>query len=146
MGVTLIDISWLIARVLMARTKSVLFSYFFYCLWLSKKGIGKIGKAGNHTNYDSRLRQVGVWQSATLLPISCKSVQPVPALLGEPVSPLRHCFRWWHEQSTLSQDAISHSQLGKVGCQNWHNCTSAYSAAGGEREQQWYALKLCPSR
>ncbi len=33
--------------------------------------------------------QVSAWQSATLLPISCKSVQPVPAWLEEPVSPLR---------------------------------------------------------
>ncbi len=28
-------------------------------------------------------------QSATLLPISCKSVQPVPAWVEEPVSPVR---------------------------------------------------------
>ena len=28
--------------------------------------------------------QVSAWQSQTLLPISCKSVQPVPALVEEP--------------------------------------------------------------
>ena len=31
--------------------------------------------------------QVSVWQSATLLPISCRSVQPVPARVEEPVGP-----------------------------------------------------------
>ena len=33
--------------------------------------------------------QVSAWQSATLLPIGCKSVQPVPARVEEPVSPAR---------------------------------------------------------
>ena len=33
--------------------------------------------------------QVSVWQSATLLPISCNSVQPVPTWVEEPVSPVR---------------------------------------------------------
>ncbi len=33
--------------------------------------------------------QVSELQSATLLPISCKSVQPVPARVEEPVSPVR---------------------------------------------------------
>ncbi len=33
--------------------------------------------------------QVSAWQSATLLPISCNSVQPVPARVEEPVSPVR---------------------------------------------------------
>ncbi len=32
---------------------------------------------------------VSVWQSATLLQISCKSVQPVPARVEERVSPVR---------------------------------------------------------
>ena len=32
------------------------------------------------------------------------------------------------------QDALS--QQGKVGCQNWHILASAYSAAGGEHQQQ----------
>ncbi len=32
--------------------------------------------------------QVSVWQSATLLPISCKSVHPVPSRVEEPVSPV----------------------------------------------------------
>ena len=44
-------------------------------------------------------------------------------------------FYWWcHEQSILSQDAIS--EHGKVGSQNWHITVSAYSAAGGENDQQ----------
>ncbi len=34
--------------------------------------------------------QVSAWKSATLLPIGCKSVQPVPARVEEPVSPVRH--------------------------------------------------------
>ena len=33
--------------------------------------------------------QVRAWQSAILLPISCKSVQPVPARVEEPVSLIR---------------------------------------------------------
>ena len=33
--------------------------------------------------------QVIAWQSATLLPISCKSVRPVSARVEEPVSPER---------------------------------------------------------
>ncbi len=61
--------------------------------------------------------------------ISCKSVPPFPAWVEEPVSSVRY-----HEQSTLSQDALS--QHGKVGCQNWHPYASAYSAAGGEHDQQ----------
>ena len=34
-------------------------------------------------------RQVSAWQSATLLPISCKSSQPVPAQVEEPFSLVR---------------------------------------------------------
>ncbi len=34
-------------------------------------------------------RQISAWQSATLLPISCKSVQPVPVRVEEHVSPVR---------------------------------------------------------
>ena len=33
--------------------------------------------------------QISAWQSATLLPISCNSVQSVPARIEEPVSPVR---------------------------------------------------------
>ena len=33
--------------------------------------------------------QVSAWQSATLLAINCKSVQPVPARVDEPVNPVR---------------------------------------------------------
>ena len=33
--------------------------------------------------------QVSAWQTATLLPISCKSEQPVPARVEEPVSTVR---------------------------------------------------------
>ncbi len=33
--------------------------------------------------------QVSAWQSATLIPISCKSAQPVPARVEESVSPVR---------------------------------------------------------
>ena len=39
-------------------------------------------------------------------------------------------FEWWCHPF---QDALS--QHGKVGCQNWHGNTSAYSAAGGEHDQ-----------
>ena len=33
--------------------------------------------------------QVTAWQSVTLLPITCKSVQPLPARVEEPVCPVR---------------------------------------------------------
>ncbi len=36
--------------------------------------------------------QVSAWQSATQLQISCQSVQPVPAWVEEPVSPVRQAF------------------------------------------------------
>ena len=54
--------------------------------------------------------QVSVWQLATLLPISCKSVlaQPSKAIFQQ------QCCR---EQSTLSQDALS--QYRVVGGQNF---------------------------
>ena len=68
-----------------------------------------------------KLGQVSAWQSATLLPISCKSVQPVPARVEEPVSLVK-----------LSQDALS--QHGKVGCENRQFTTSAYFAVGGEHD------------
>ena len=80
--------------------------------------------------------QVSAWQSATLLPISCNSVQPVPAWVKEPVSPVSHSCSSGvtiHEQSTLSQNALR--QHGKVGCQNWQFTTTEYSAAGGEHDQ-----------
>ncbi len=49
--------------------------------------------------------QLSVRQSATLLPISCKSVQPVPAWVEEPAQN-------GNLLSTLSQDVLS--QHGKV--------------------------------
>ena len=65
--------------------------------------------------------QVSDWQSATLLPISCKSVQPVPAWVEELVSPVRHSSdgrMWCQEQSTLSQCPKStlESRLSKLAC------------------------------
>ena len=48
----------------------------------------KFAKSRNYVFYNDQLRQVSAWQSATLLPISCKSVQPVPAWVEEPVSPV----------------------------------------------------------
>ncbi len=53
--------------------------------------------------------KVSTWQSATLLPMSCKSVQPVPAWIEEPLAQPS-------SGGALSLDAIS--QHGKVGCQN----------------------------
>ena len=55
--------------------------------------------------YGGVWRQVSAWQSATLLPI-----KPVPALVEVPVAhwPSEAILWWWcHEQSTLSQYAIS---------------------------------------
>ena len=37
----------------------------------------------------SLLNQISAWQLAIKLPISCKSVQPVPVRVEEPVSPAR---------------------------------------------------------
>ena len=84
----------------------------------------------SRTTYIIIVGPVSAWQSATLLPISCKLVRPVPARVEEPGSPARQprC----HEQSTLSQDALS--QHLKVGCQNWNNLASLYSAAGVEHD------------
>ena len=53
----------------------------------------------------SAFGQVSVWQSATLVPTSCKSVQSVPARVEEPVS-LVVLLRT-SQQSILSQDALS---------------------------------------
>ena len=39
--------------------------------------------------FECKIRIYRVWLSATLLPISCRSVQPVPAQVEEPVSPVR---------------------------------------------------------
>ncbi len=72
--------------------------------------------------------QVSVWQSVTLLPISCKSVQPVPARVEEPVSLVRQSS----SGGATNNPPFAISQHGKVGCQNWHPYASAYSAAGGE--------------
>ncbi len=41
------------------------------------------------TKWTVILCQVSAWQSAMLLPISCKSVQPVPSRVEEPVSSTR---------------------------------------------------------
>ncbi len=53
--------------------------------------------------------QVSAWQSATLLPISCKSLQPVPAWVEGPVSPARQS----------SSGGVTMPYARKVGCQNW---------------------------
>ena len=45
---------------------------------------------------------------------------------GRRASQPSKAISWCHEQSTLSQDALS--QHGTVGCQNWHTIASAYSA------------------
>ena len=48
-----------------------------------------------------------------------RSIQPVPARVEEPLAKLINLVEaWCHEQSTLSQDALS--LHGKVGCQNLH--------------------------
>ena len=76
---------------------------------------------------DGTSSQVSAWQSPTLLPISCKSVQPVPVRVEETVSLVRQS----------SSGGVTYSPpLLVVGCQNWHPFASAHSAAGGEPEQQ----------
>ena len=69
-----------------------------------------------------------------------KSAQPVPAWVEESVSLVRHSSSGGATNNP--QDALS--KHGKVGCQNWPSSASAYSAAGGEREQhheKWRAVK-----
>ena len=60
--------------------------------------------------------QVSAWQSATLLPISCKSAQPVSTRVEEPVSQVRRCPKPARESRLLT-------------------CASAHSAGGGECDQ-----------
>ena len=67
------------------------------------------------------LCQFSAWQSAMLLPMSCKSVQPVPAFIKDPVSPVGQSF---------SGDATNNPQTSR----NWYALASAYSAAGGEHD------------
>ncbi len=56
-------------------------------------------------------------QSGQCLAVSHTAIE-APARVEEPVSPVRQSSNGGaHEQSTLSQDAIS--QHEKVGCQNW---------------------------
>ncbi len=43
-----------------------------------------------------RFSQISAWQSATLLPKSCQSVQPVPARVEEPVNPVRQSSNGMH--------------------------------------------------
>ena len=70
--------------------------------------------------------RVCAWQSATQLGISCKSVQPVPARVEEPVSLVWQLYR---------SGALNPFQE-RVGCQNWHtNNASAYFAEGGGQYQ-----------
>ncbi len=78
--------------------------------------------------------QVSVWQSATLLPTSCNSVQPVPARVEKPVSLARQSSSG-DVTNNPPFPKMPQSQHGKVGCQNWDNTTSAYSAAGGEHDE-----------
>ena len=76
--------------------------------------------------------QVSTWQSATLLPISCKSAQPVTARVDKPVSLVR--------QSSSGGARTIHPfprcLKPIVGCQSWHNRASGNSAAGGEHDRQ----------
>ncbi len=79
------------------------------------------------------LGQANAWQSATLLPIRCKLVPPVPSRVEEPISPLRQSFSGSAMNNpTFSQEALS--QHEKVGYQNWHSVPIAYFAAGGEND------------
>ena len=74
--------------------------------------------------------------------ISCKSVQPVPAGVEEPVSPVRQslylfvfaiCY-WWCR--TIHPFPKYPTTARESRLANWHNLASAYFAAGGEHEQQ----------
>ena len=79
--------------------------------------------------------QVSAWQSATLLPIRCKSVQPVPARVDEPASLLSQSSSAGATNNSPFPK-MPQASMRKVGCQNWHANASAYSAAGGEHDQQ----------
>ncbi len=82
--------------------------------------------------------QVSACQSATLQPISCKSVQPVPARVDEPVSPVRQSSSGG-EQSTLSPRCPKpawESRLSKL------TYTSAQSAAGWKTRKTTTACRV----
>ncbi len=104
--------------------------FFFPEFWIRKQIGGHLtGLEENFYNWQNGFlrnwrefisaQSVGsAWQSATLLPISCKSVQPVPVWVEEPVSSVR--------QSSSSGATnnppfpkFHFSQHGRVGCQNW---------------------------
>ncbi len=60
-------------------------------IWFDhKENVTLLHKSDSATYWQfSSVSQVNAWQSATLLPISCTSVQPVPARVEEPVSSVR---------------------------------------------------------
>ncbi len=55
---------------------------------------------------------------------NCKSVQPVPAWVEEPVSPVRHSSSGGATNNPLKQSTFSQYALGKVDSQNRHTYTS----------------------
>ena len=77
--------------------------------------------------------QVSAWQSATMLPISCKSVQPVPARVEQPVSSVRHLVlvapQTIHPLPRCPKPARE-SRLSNLVV--YYQCL--YAAAGGEHE------------
>ena len=82
--------------------------------------------------------QVSAWQSTTLLPISCNSVQPVQAWVEEPVSPTSQSSNGCATNNPPFPKISLASTLAsnQVGWKNWHIPASAYSAAGEEHRQQ----------
>ena len=62
-------------------------------------------------------------------PLCSNSVQPVPAWVDEPVSPVRKSY------SGATNNRPIPKIHGKVGCQNWLAPATAYFAAGGEHDQ-----------
>ncbi len=81
--------------------------------------------------------QVSAWQSVTLPPISCKSAQPVPSWVEEPVSPVR-----LPSSGSGTNNQLFLFRKMKVGCQNWHSTASVYSASGREHDQQQSFMTL----
>ena len=84
--------------------------------------------------------QVSAWKSATLLPISCKLVQPVPAGVEEPVRLVRQSSSGWKIHSfPRCPKPAREGRLSKLA---YH--ASTHSAAGGEHDfwQQCYNQKL----
>ena len=81
--------------------------------------------------------RVSAWQTATMLPISSKSVQPVPAWVEEPASMVRQS-----SSGGATNNPPFRNMPYEVGCQNWQTTASFYYVASGENIQHTCAHNM----